>query len=112
VTRTWVIIMVSNARVIAYCPGKWYIERAGTWEWGGEAPSHSLKHHVPRAGTSAIREFSEEASILWICSPPAMRTTSDEPGDAHAAVDATSSAVRQGYLLVTIGEKPTVGARP
>ena len=58
VARKRVIIMVPNARAVAYRIGKRYLEGRGTWEWGGEVPSHTLKHHFRRAGAESIREFS------------------------------------------------------
>ena len=59
VARKRVIIMVPNARAIGYRLGKWYMERTGTWEWGGEVPSHTLKTALSSAqAPSSIREFS------------------------------------------------------
>ena len=58
VARKRVIIMVPNARAIAYRLGKWYMERTRTWEWGGEVPSYTVKPHFERAGAASIREFS------------------------------------------------------
>jgi hypothetical protein len=108
VARKRVIIMVPNARALAYRLGKWYMERTGTWEWGGEVPSHTLKNHFTRAGAVPIREFSVggQHSVDFLAALPrgqglvrlltrALRLTRHH----------RPSLLGQGYLLVTIGEK-------
>ena len=109
VARRRVIIMVPNASAIAYRLGKWYMERVGTWEWGGEVPSYTTQRAFKRAGAVAIREFSVGGrhSVDFLASLP---------GGPHAVNLLTRtlkltrhprpSRLRQGYLLVTIGEKP------
>src|SRR5262245_61994064 len=43
VARKRVIIMVPNASSVAYRVGKFYMEKRGTWHWGGERPHSTLK---------------------------------------------------------------------
>jgi len=108
VARKRVIIMVPNAAAIGYRLGKWYMEQRGTWEWGGEVPSYTLKPQFKRAGAASVREFSigGRHSVEFLPALPggvsianllirALRLTR-HPRPARFA---------QGYLLVTIGEK-------
>ena len=111
VARKRVIIMVPNARAIAYRIGKWYMERTGTWEWGGEVPSHTVKHHFKRAGAVSIREFSVggQHSVDFLGAlPGGSRVTSLLTRALRLTRHPRPSPFRQGYLLVTIGEKPAV----
>ena len=109
VARRRVIIMVPNASSVAYRLGKWYMEKTGTWEWGGEEPSHSLVAHFRKAGAARIREFSvgTRHSLGFLSAikgggrvekllTRSLRLT-DHPEPAR---------FNQGYLLVTIGECP------
>jgi len=108
IARKRVIVMVPNAAALGYRIGKWYMERTGKWEWGGEIPSYSLRSHFQRAGATSIREFSVDGlhSVEFL---PAI------PGGTYLARLLTRGlrlshhhrpcALRQGYLLVTIGEK-------
>jgi SAM-dependent methyltransferase len=108
VARKRVIIMVPNARAIAYRLGKWYMERTGTWEWGGEVPSHTLKPHFKRAGASAIREFSVggQHSVDFLEPlPGGHRVAGLLTRTLGLTRHPRPSRLRQGYLLVTIGEK-------
>ena len=109
VARRRVIIMVPNASAIAYRLGKWYMERVGTWKWGGEVPSYTARGAFEAAHARAIREFSVGGrhSVDFLAALP---------GGEHAVNLLTRtlrltrhprpSRFRQGYLLVTIGEKP------
>ena len=110
VARKRVIIMVPNARAIAYRIGKWYMERTGTWEWGGEVPSHTLKHHFQRAGAASIREFSVggQHSVDFLAPlPGGARAINLLTRSLRLTRHHRPSHFRQGYLLVTIGEKPS-----
>ena len=110
VARKRVIIMVPNARAIAYRLGKWYMERSGTWEWGGEVPSHTLKPHFKRAGAASIREFSvgSQHSVDFLAPlPGGARAISLLTRALRLTRHHRPSHFRQGYLLVTIGEKPS-----
>jgi SAM-dependent methyltransferase len=109
VARKRVIIMVPNAEAIAYRLGKWYMERAGTWEWGGEVPSHTLKAHFRHAKAAGIREFSVGGhhSVDFLAPlPGGERMIRLLARVLRLTRHSRPSRLRQGYLLVTIGEKP------
>jgi SAM-dependent methyltransferase len=112
VARKRVIIMVPNARAVCYRVGMWYRERRGTWEWGGEVPSATLAPHFARVGAASFREFS-------VGGLHSVEFLADLPG-GHTMVRALTRLLRlsrhsrparfaQGYLLVSIGEKPQQG---
>jgi ubiquinone/menaquinone biosynthesis C-methylase UbiE len=113
VSRKQVIIMVPNAASVPYRIGKWYLERAGKWHWGGEVPSYTLKPQFRRLGLTRIVEFSVGTRHAFdFLKMPAGETIKrvcvrllqlrDHP---------TPARFRQGYLLVTAGEKANA-ARP
>jgi ubiquinone/menaquinone biosynthesis C-methylase UbiE len=108
VARRRVIIMVPNASAIGYRLGKWYMERTGTWEWGGEVPSYTARQSFTQAGAVSIREFS-------VGTKHSVDFLAPLPGGGHMVNVLTRalkltrhkrpSRFRQGYLLITIGEK-------
>jgi hypothetical protein len=107
VARCRVIVLVPNALSLAYRLGKWYMERTGTWRWGGEVPSFTLKPTFCRAGAARVTEFSVCArhSLDFLAMPlgSAVKRASIRLFDLKA--DSRPARCRQGYLLVTIGEK-------
>ena len=107
VARKRVIIMVPNAAAIGYRLGKWYMERTGTWEWGGEVPSYSLRRISRTQVRVRFASSRSAACIRWSFSPRSRRIPPDPPAHADVTTDPARSAapLRQGYLLVTIGEK-------
>ena len=108
VARKRVIIMVPNARSIGYRLGKWYMERTGTWEWGGEVPSHTLTPQFARAGAASIREFSvggQHAVDFLHPLPGGVRVASLLTRTLKLTRHSRPTLMGQGYLLVTIGEK-------
>ncbi len=107
VSRKRVIIMVPNALSIAYRVGKWYMERKGTWHWGGEIPSYTLRHYLRQLPTDRVSEFSVAAKhSLSFLRMPFGDTLSRLLTSALRLTDHPNpSLFRQGYLLVTIAEK-------
>jgi ubiquinone/menaquinone biosynthesis C-methylase UbiE len=108
VARKRVIIMVPNARAIGYRVGKWYMERTGKWEWGGEVPSYGLKRQVRRAGAASVREFSVggQHSVDFLAPLPGGGRLVDLLTRALKLTrHHRPSRLGQGYLLITIGEK-------
>ena len=107
IARRRVIVMVPNASSVAYRLGKWYMEKTGSWEWGGEEPSHSLVSHFRKAGAANIREFS-------VGTRHALGFLSAIKGGGRVEKLLTRglgltdhpepSRFNQGYLLVTMGE--------
>lgn len=108
VARRRVIIMVPNASAIAYRLGKWYMERVGKWDWGGEVPSYTTQPHFKRVGAMAIREFSVggQHSVDFLAAlPGGARAVSLLTRALRLTRHPRPSRLKQGYLLVTIGEK-------
>ena len=108
VARKRVIIMVPNARSVAYRLGKWHMERSQAWPWGGEEPSHSLRAHFRAAGATNVREYSIGArhALGFLTMRGGERLTRLLTRALHMTDDAQPSRFRQGYLLVTIGDHP------
>ena len=107
VARRRVIILVPNARSLAYRLGKWHMERTGTWVWGGEVPSHSLARPLRAAGAVRVREYTVAARHAL-----AFLTMRGGPRLANALTKALRltdhnrpARLRQGYLLVATGDK-------
>jgi len=108
IARKRVIIMVPNAAALGYRFGKWYMERTGKWEWGGEVPSYTLQQHFKRAGAASIREFSVDGlhSLEFLHAvPQGVRIAHHLTRILGLTHHHRPCALRQGYLLVTIGEK-------
>ena len=110
VARRRVIIMVPNARAIAYRLGKWYLERTGRWEWGGEVPSHTLRPHFARVGAARVREFSVggQHSVDFLAPlPGGGMVVKALTKTLRLTRHSRPSRLQQGYLLVTVGESAT-----
>jgi SAM-dependent methyltransferase len=108
VARKRVIIMVPNARAVAYRLGMWYMERRGTWEWGGEVPSSTLRPHFVHAGATSIREYSIGGlhSVEFLAPLPGGQTMIRVLTRLLRLTRHSRPArFGQGYLLVSIGEK-------
>jgi len=58
VARKKIILLVPNARSIAYRFGKWYMERTKKWQWGGERPFSTLKPYFKRHANIKVQEFT------------------------------------------------------
>ena len=102
-----VIIMVPNAFSVVYRVGKWYMERTGRWNWGGEVPSYTLKPDFESVGAHQVTEFSvsPQSSLHFVTMPRVM--TSAYRRVFRAEHESKPTMLRQGYLLVTIGDKPS-----
>lgn len=107
VARKRVIIMVPNASSVAYRIGKFYMEKRGVWEWGGERPHSTLKASFHEAGCRDVEEFSVAAktslNFLTMRGGHSVRKAltrlfklTDHPQPAR---------FKQGYLLITVGNK-------
>lgn len=108
VARKRVVIMVPNAFAVAYRLGMWYMKRSGTWDWGGEVPSYTLKPYFQRVGAASIREFSlgGQHSVDFLAPlPGGERAVPLLTRALRLTRHARPSRLRQGYLLVCIGEK-------
>jgi len=108
VARKRVIIMVPNAWALGYRLGKWYMERSGTWQWGGEVPSYTLKPHFRHARAASIREFSVGTlhSVEFVAPlPGGTRAVNLLTRALRLTRHYRPSPLKQGYLLITIGDK-------
>jgi ubiquinone/menaquinone biosynthesis C-methylase UbiE len=102
-----VIIMVPNALSVAYRIGKSYMERNAQWRWGGEVPSYSFKRHFRAAGMTRLTEFSvaPDHSLNFLSMPLGGPIREICRRLLRMRDSSKPSLFRQGYLLVTIGEK-------
>lgn len=102
-----VIIMVPNAFSVAYRVGKWYMEKTGRWPWGGEVPSYTLKHYFRAFGNVRTIEFSIDAkhSLSFLTMPMGEPIKRVCTRFLKFRDQSKPALFRQGYLLVTVGEK-------
>jgi ubiquinone/menaquinone biosynthesis C-methylase UbiE len=107
VSTNRVVVMVPNALSIPYRLGKWYMERTRNWPWGGEVPSYSLKQLFRQAGSVKTEEFSLAArhSLNFLTMPFGSRIRQALTPVLTSADESQPALLRQGYLLVTIGQK-------
>ena len=114
VARRRVIVMVPNASSLAYRVGKWYMERTGTWQWGGEKPVLSLRRPFARAGLVRIREYSVGArhALGFLTMRGGARLAGLVDRGLRLTDHSRPSYFRQGYLLVTVGDLPPGAMRP
>jgi len=107
VAKKRVIIMVPNASSLAYRIGKFYMEKTGAWEWGGERPHSTLKPHFRAIGCSRIHEFSvaTKTSLTFLTMRGSGLVKKILIRGLKLTDHAEPSAFKQGYLLITIGEK-------
>jgi len=107
VSKKRIILMVPNALCIPYRVGKWYMQRARVWRWGGEHPFFTLRPYLRRFASLCVSEFSVAAkhSLDFLVMPMGALIR-----DVFVRVlklkDHSSPALfRQGYLLVTVVDK-------
>jgi SAM-dependent methyltransferase len=107
ISKGKVIVMVPNAWSVPYRLGKWYMERKGTWYWGGEVPYASLKADFRAAGSGPVEEFTLAArhSLNFLTMPYGDRIRNALAPALTPPDESQPAAWRQGYLLVTIGER-------
>jgi len=107
IARRRVIIMVPNACSVAYRVGRWYMKKKGQWHWGGEVPSCTLKPVYRQVGCSKISEFSlaTRHSFDFLKIPQGDRIKNLLLRILRPKECSRPAFLRQGYLLVTIGDK-------
>jgi ubiquinone/menaquinone biosynthesis C-methylase UbiE len=107
IARKRVIIMVPNAYSVAYRVGMWYMKQKGQWHWGGEVPSYTLKPLYRQVGCSRITEFSlaTRHSFDFLKIPQGDRIKNLLLRILGQKDSSRPAFLRQGYLLVTIGDK-------
>jgi ubiquinone/menaquinone biosynthesis C-methylase UbiE len=107
VARKRVIVLVPNAASIAYRVGKWHMERSKKWTWGGEVPSYSLKSTFEGAGAVRTTELTVAArhSLDFLVMPLGSQIKRACIKLLRMGHHVDPAWCRQGYLLVTIGDK-------
>jgi len=107
VSRKRIIIMVPNAFCLPYRVGKWHMERTGTWVWKGESPFYTLKPYFASSNNLRVFEFSVAAkhSLKFLQMPMGRRIAKTCTRLFRLQDHAQHARFKQGYLLVTVGEK-------
>jgi ubiquinone/menaquinone biosynthesis C-methylase UbiE len=108
VARKRVVVLVPNAKSLAYRVGKWHMERSGTWVWGGEVPSHSLAAAFRRAGAARVREYTVAArhALAFLTMRGGARVARVLTRALNLTDHGRPARLHQGYLLVTVGDPP------
>lgn len=114
VARRRVIVLVPNAWCLAYRLGKWHMERTGRWTWGGEVPSRTLAPAFRRVGAAEVREYTVAArhALAFLTMRGGQRAARSLSRVLRLHDGACPAPLRQGYLLVTVGDKPGTGRAP
>ena len=107
VSRKRVVMMVPNAASLAYRIGMWHMKKTGKWQWGGEVPSYTLTRNFMRAGSVRTVEFSvgTRHSLDFLTMPMGETIRKAITKVCRLKDDPRPALLRQGYLLVTVGEK-------
>ncbi len=107
ITKRRVIIVAPNALSVAYRLGKWYMERSNQWRWGGERPLRTLKLHFRGTTRGKVVEFTlgTRHALNFLTMPGGKYLRSLLLRALRGKCHSEPSFLRQGYLLVTIGEK-------
>ena len=98
------VSIIPNAGSIAYRVGKALMEKKGTWSYGLELPQYSLHDEFVEAGLKVTGEYTigETHALEFLPKYHPLRLML-----AHwIANNPCEDNCGQGYLLVTIGEKP------
>ncbi|MGB4620837.1 MAG: class I SAM-dependent methyltransferase [Kiritimatiellia bacterium] len=108
VSRRCVVSLVPNARSIFYRLGKWYQEQHGLWAWGKEDPKRTMKSFFEAAGLVDVREFTIDVktAIAFVHPIRAKMLRKSLLLLSRLLPEAGWRFLNQGYLLVTIGQKP------
>jgi ubiquinone/menaquinone biosynthesis C-methylase UbiE len=107
VARRRVIIMVPNARSIAYQTGMWYMKKTKQWEWGGERPFPTMRPYFDPNQISKVTEYTVSTwHALNFLTMPAGRTIQKIIRKLGRITEHSRPAGwHQGYLLISIAEK-------
>jgi len=107
VAKKRVIIMVPNASSLAYRLGKFYMELTKNWEWGGERPHSTLKPHFRAVGCRKVHEYSvaTKTSLTFLTMRGSKLVKKLLIRGLKLTDHPEPALFKQGYLLITIGEK-------
>lgn len=107
VARKRVVMMVPNAVCLSYRLGKWHLERAGRWPWGGEVPFVSLRPYMRPFTRGQVVEYSVAPvhALAFLTMPGGQRLYRVAMRRLRMKDQIRPAPLRQGYLLVTVAEK-------
>ncbi len=107
VSKKRIILMVPNALCIPYLVGKWYMQRARVWRWGGEHPFFTLRPYLRRFANLRVSEFSVAAkhSLNFLAMPMGALISRVFVRLLRLRDHSSPALFRQGYLLVTVVDK-------
>ncbi|MFM8314131.1 MAG: class I SAM-dependent methyltransferase [Deltaproteobacteria bacterium] len=98
------VSIIPNAGSLAYRVGKAWMEKKGTWSYGLELPQYTLYGEFAEAGFRVVNEYTigENHALEFLPKYHPLRLMlkwwiANNPCEDNCA---------QGYLLVTVGEKP------
>ncbi len=102
-----VVIMVPNAYAVLYRVGMWQMRMSKRWPWGGERPFATLRPHFRAAGFEDFRQFTVAAkhSLNFLTMPGGRSAQRVIRAVFDLKDHSRPSLLRQGYLLVGVGEK-------
>jgi ubiquinone/menaquinone biosynthesis C-methylase UbiE len=108
ISRKRVIIMVPNALSLAYRVGYWISKATKKWIWGGERPFYTLRSHFETVADVQFFEFTVAAKhsldFLTVLVPKG-NLINRVINRSLSTDDSKPAFFRQGYLLVSVGEK-------
>ena len=107
VSKKRVIIMVPNALSLAYRVGYWYTKKTKQWKWGGERPFCTLKPYFKTVENIRFFEFTVAAkhSFNFLTMPKREIIKKLFIRALKLSDHSKPALLRQGYLLISIGEK-------
>lgn len=110
VARKKVIALVPNAASIAYRVGKWHLETTRQWPWGGEQPRWSLKKSFRAVSQGKTTEFcvATRLSLDFLAMRDGEKIRNTLIRLFNLKHHPNPSFFRQGYLLITVGEKSEI----
>lgn len=109
VARKRVIIMVPNAVSVAYRIGYWVSKATNKWIWGGERPFNTMKPYFDSVANVKCFEFTvavqHSFDFLTALMPKGKLINRLLKSILRSMDDSNPSPFRQGYLLISVGEK-------
>lgn len=104
VSKERIIMMVPNALSIPYRVGMWYMQKTGTWQWGGERPFFTLRPYLRRFTRVRSSEWSiaGKISLNYLSMPMGQLIKKMLVRSLSLSDHSNPILFRQGYLLVTV----------
>ena len=109
IAKRRLIIMMPNASSAPYRIGYWISRATNRWVWGGERPLHTLKPHFESIENIQLIEYTvalqHSLSFLTAFVPRGNVVNNLVRKTLRRMDDSNPTLLRQGYLLISIGEK-------